>query len=147
MRGGFFRFWRASANTAGICFSRSTAARSRVFTGAYGRSMMTKIEFVTPLEYRSGFFSQPRITSSCSSVRANVVQQDIAIRRGLRIQRARVDRRNLLFPLMQRSDFLRDACSRVVLKLRVVLVQARGGARRRRKFKIDLLKYCSAQEY
>ena len=58
-------------------------------------------------------------------LRANVVEQNLAVR-GLRsIQRAGIDCLRSFLELMQRRDLARYLGGRVVLQLRVVLVQAR----------------------
>ena len=51
-----------------------------------------------------------------------------------------IDRRDLLLPLMQRGDLFLDAGRRVVLELRVVLMQTGGSTCCRRVLEVDLLK-------
>src|SRR5712664_3339109 len=50
LRGGSFRFRRASSSTAGICFSRATSERSLSSGGAKSRLMITNALPVMPLE-------------------------------------------------------------------------------------------------
>ena len=50
MRGGFFRFTRAAASSAGICFSRAISDRSRSSGGANLRSISTNAAFAQVLE-------------------------------------------------------------------------------------------------
>ncbi len=50
MRGGFFRFARAAASSAGICFSRAMSERRRSSGGANLRSISTKAALAQVLE-------------------------------------------------------------------------------------------------
>ena len=90
--------------------------------------MMVKIE---PVAARVivGIFLPATNHFKLQQVRVNAVEQNLIVGRRLGIERFRIDRHELLLEIVQRRNVFLHPGSRVILKLRVVLVQASARSR------------------